>query len=106
MSREDSVDLDAILAQLGQFGRYQIQTYCFILLPIMFSAVYNSQFIFAASATDHRLDFYKLQKNLLFPYVYIGGLFCPSFHDEDHVSNSWSCTRTCSLNTLKIWFIK
>lgn len=90
MSREDSVDLDAILAQLGQFGRYQIQTYCFILLPIMFSAVYNSQFIFAASATDHRLDFYKLQKNLLFFYAYIGG----------------SCTRTCFQNTLKFCYIK
>ncbi|XP_049872645.1 organic cation transporter protein-like [Pectinophora gossypiella] len=49
-----AVDLDAILAELGQFGRYQVRTYCFILLPIVFSAVYNSQYIFAAAATDHR----------------------------------------------------
>lgn len=77
MTREGSVDLDAILLQLGQFGRYQVQTYCFILLPIMFSAVYNSQFIFAASATEHRLDFYK-EFNLILMFIlgfYIVHLF-------------------------------
>ncbi|XP_028161571.1 organic cation transporter protein-like isoform X2 [Ostrinia furnacalis] len=51
---KDSVDLDSILAELGQFGRYQIQNYCFILLPIMFSAVYNGQYIFAAANMDYR----------------------------------------------------
>lgn len=51
---KDGVDLDAILAELGQFGRYQIQTYCLILLPIMFSAVYNSQYIFAAGDVPYR----------------------------------------------------
>lgn len=71
MSREGIVDLDAILSQLGQFGRYQVQTYCFILLPIMFSAVYTSQYIFAASATDYRLDFYKRRNNLIYFYVCI-----------------------------------
>ncbi|XP_026318984.1 organic cation transporter protein-like [Hyposmocoma kahamanoa] len=54
MTSEGNIDLDAILSQVGQFGRYQVKTYCFFMLPIMFSAVYNSQFVFAASATDHR----------------------------------------------------
>ncbi|KAJ2951335.1 hypothetical protein O0L34_g5736 [Tuta absoluta] len=48
------VDLDAILLELGQFGRYQVKNYCFILLPIIFSAIYNGQYIFAAGATEHR----------------------------------------------------
>ncbi|KAG6440867.1 hypothetical protein O3G_MSEX001477 [Manduca sexta] len=51
---KDGVDLDAILSELGQFGRYQIQNYCLILLPIMFSAVYNSQYIFAAGEIAYR----------------------------------------------------
>lgn len=59
MTKEGKVDIDAILAQLGEFGPYQVKTYCLILLPIMFSAVYNSQFIFAAGATDYRLDYCK-----------------------------------------------
>lgn len=51
---DEGIDLDSILLEVGQFGRYQIQTYCLILLPILFSAVYNSQYIFAAGAIDHR----------------------------------------------------
>ncbi|XP_072932964.1 organic cation transporter protein-like [Epargyreus clarus] len=51
---KEPVDLDAILVELGQFGRYQIRTYCFILLPIMFSAIYNSQYIFAAAEVNYR----------------------------------------------------
>ncbi|KAL0880492.1 hypothetical protein ABMA27_002900 [Loxostege sticticalis] len=55
MTKEkDAVDLDSILAELGQFGRYQIKNYCFILIPIMFSAVYNGQYIFAAAAMNYR----------------------------------------------------
>ncbi|XP_026744580.1 organic cation transporter protein-like [Trichoplusia ni] len=49
-----SVDLDAILQELGQFGRYQIRNYCWILLTILFSAVYNSQYIFAAGEIPYR----------------------------------------------------
>ncbi|KAJ0183552.1 hypothetical protein K1T71_001528 [Dendrolimus kikuchii] len=54
MKPKDSVDLESILKEIGDFGRYQIQTYCLILIPILFSAVYNSQYIFAAGATPHR----------------------------------------------------
>ncbi|XP_013197795.1 organic cation transporter protein [Amyelois transitella] len=54
MKAKDSIDLDAILTELGQFGRYQVYTYCYILLPILFSSVYNGQYIFAASDLDYR----------------------------------------------------
>lgn len=49
-----TVDLDAILLELGQFGRYQIRNYCFILVVILMSAVYNSQYIFAAGEVPYR----------------------------------------------------
>ncbi|XP_075975539.1 organic cation transporter protein-like [Anticarsia gemmatalis] len=48
------VDLDAILVELGQFGPYQIKNFCLILLTILFSAVYNCQYVFAAGAVDYR----------------------------------------------------
>ncbi|CAH0675737.1 unnamed protein product [Chilo suppressalis] len=52
--KEDGLHLDSILVELGSFGRYQIFNYCFILVPIMFSAVYNGQYIFAAGSLDFR----------------------------------------------------
>ncbi|KAJ8723077.1 hypothetical protein PYW08_002989 [Mythimna loreyi] len=48
------IDLDAILLELGQFGRYQIRNYCFILVVILTAAVYNSQYIFAAGEIPYR----------------------------------------------------
>lgn len=56
MKQKESVDLEAILKELGEFGRYQIQTYCLILLPILFSAVYNGQYIFSAGAVPYRCE--------------------------------------------------
>ena len=49
-----TVDLDAILIELGQFGRYQIRNYCFILVVILTSAVYNAQYIFSAGDVPYR----------------------------------------------------
>lgn len=48
------VNLDAILVELGQFGRYQMRNYSLILLTIVFSALFNSQYIFAAGGIDYR----------------------------------------------------
>ncbi|KAM3955695.1 LOW QUALITY PROTEIN: organic cation transporter protein [Aphomia sociella] len=53
---KDGVDLDSILSELGQFGRYQMLTYCFIMFPILFSAVYNGQYIFAAGNLQYRCE--------------------------------------------------
>ncbi|KAJ0183553.1 hypothetical protein K1T71_001529 [Dendrolimus kikuchii] len=49
------MDSESILRGIGELSRYQIQTYCWILLPILFSAVvYNSQYIFAANTIPYR----------------------------------------------------
>ncbi|KAG7299223.1 hypothetical protein JYU34_017777 [Plutella xylostella] len=50
----NKVDLDSILLELGQFGPFQFRTYCFILLPITLSAVYNAQYIFNAAKVNFR----------------------------------------------------
>ncbi|XP_053604662.1 organic cation transporter protein-like isoform X2 [Plodia interpunctella] len=56
MHSKDSIDLDAILSELGQFGRYQVHIYCYILVPILFSSIYNGQYIFAASDLNYRCE--------------------------------------------------
>ncbi|XP_023935690.1 organic cation transporter protein-like [Bicyclus anynana] len=54
MNKQKEIDLDPILLEVGQFGRYQLKNYCLILVPIMFSAIYNSQYIFAAANVPYR----------------------------------------------------
>ncbi|OWR49903.1 hypothetical protein KGM_209141 [Danaus plexippus plexippus] len=44
---KQAIDLDNILKEL-KYGRHQKQNYCLILIVVIFSAVYNSQYIFAA----------------------------------------------------------
>lgn len=61
-AKEAGLDLDAVLVELGSFGRYQIRTYCLILLPIVLSGAYNGQYIFAAGETPYR---YGVLKNAL-----------------------------------------
>lgn len=48
------IDLDKILSELGQFGRYQIYNYSFILIPIILSGVYNGQYVFNAANVQYR----------------------------------------------------
>lgn len=63
---EAGVNLDGILGELGQFGRYQIFNYGFLLLPIIFSAIYNGQYVFnVATVPYRRVYFYLLYLILL-----------------------------------------
>ncbi|XP_045449795.1 organic cation transporter protein-like [Melitaea cinxia] len=48
------IDLDEILLEVGQFGRFQIKNFVLILVPILFCAFYNSQYIFAAASVQYR----------------------------------------------------
>ncbi|CAH2252309.1 jg1997 [Pararge aegeria aegeria] len=43
------VNLDSVLVEIGEYGRYQIQNYVLILVAIITSALYNSQYIFTAA---------------------------------------------------------
>lgn len=50
----EGVDLDAILEELGECGRYQVMIYSLILVTTLFSAIHNCQYIFAAAEINYR----------------------------------------------------
>lgn len=50
-----SDNLDSLLAQVGQnVGKYQIKNYAFIIIPVIFSALYTLSYIFTARNLDYR----------------------------------------------------
>lgn len=52
MSRD--IGLDAILAELGPFGRYNIVNYAFLLFPIYLAGMYGSVYVFEAPDIKYR----------------------------------------------------
>ncbi|XP_017134832.1 solute carrier family 22 member 3-like [Drosophila miranda] len=54
-STEDS-QLDAIIVQIGQFGRFQVTNYLLLCLPIICNAFYSISYIFTASNVAHRCN--------------------------------------------------
>ncbi|CAH0719762.1 unnamed protein product, partial [Brenthis ino] len=48
------MDLDEVLEEIGPLGPFQIKIYSLILIPILFCAVYNTQYIFAAANVQYR----------------------------------------------------
>ncbi|KAE8751502.1 hypothetical protein FOCC_FOCC001749 [Frankliniella occidentalis] len=47
-------DLDTILLQLGDFGRFQFANYVAISFPILFSAIYTLTYVFTAKDLEYR----------------------------------------------------
>nr|CAD7399801.1 unnamed protein product [Timema cristinae] len=48
------MDLDKVLVELGQCGRFQITNYILICLPIIFSAMFTLTFVFTAGDVAYR----------------------------------------------------
>jgi hypothetical protein len=48
------VELDAILAQLGAFGRYNIINYAFLLFPVYLAGIFGSIYVFEAPDISYR----------------------------------------------------
>nr|CAD7429241.1 unnamed protein product [Timema monikensis] len=48
------MDLDKVLVELGQCGRFQITNYILICLPIMFNAMFTLTFVFTAGDVAYR----------------------------------------------------
>lgn len=48
------IDLDEILEELGQFGKYQVTTYLLISLPIFFTVISGTSYVFTAGELDYR----------------------------------------------------
>lgn len=64
--------LDDVYAEMGMLGRFQIRTYCLILIPILFSAVYICQYIFAAGAVPYRQVTYY---HILYVFIVNGNMY-------------------------------
>ncbi|KAH8379064.1 hypothetical protein KR009_002928, partial [Drosophila setifemur] len=54
-SAEDS-QLDAIIVQIGQFGRFQITNYLMLCLPIICNAFYSISYVFTAGQVPYRCN--------------------------------------------------
>lgn len=54
MSKEFSVGLDAILQELGPFGRYNVVNYLLLLFPIYLAGMYGSVYVFEAPDISYR----------------------------------------------------
>lgn len=55
MSKETTlVGLDAILKELGPFGKYNVINYALFLFPCFLAGMYGSVFVFEAADIDYR----------------------------------------------------
>lgn len=87
-------DLDFVLGELGQFGRYQLYNYALIVVPIMFSAIYGANYVFTAADLDYRCRVPECEGSS-------GNTFNHSWLDyaRPNASNDMRCSRFEPLNT-------
>lgn len=48
------LEVDAVLAEVGEFGRYQALTYLLLCLPVLFSAANSLTYVFTAGVPPYR----------------------------------------------------
>lgn len=53
-----SFDLDTILQELGQFGKFQVKNYVLIAIPIALTACFSLNYIFTAGQLEYRFVIY------------------------------------------------
>ncbi|XP_058055344.1 organic cation transporter protein-like [Anopheles bellator] len=51
---EESIDLDQVLSEIGQFGTFQIRQYALMILPIVLNAFFTLSYVFTAGNIDYR----------------------------------------------------
>lgn len=59
-------DLDYVLSDVGEFGKYQIFQCILMILPIILSATYAVEFIVTSSTDDYRQVHSKSRKKNIF----------------------------------------
>lgn len=48
------MDFDLVLAEIGEFGRYQKTNYLLICLPVIFAAANSLSYVFTAGVPNYR----------------------------------------------------
>lgn len=51
---EDDIDLDEVLTEIGQFGRFQVRQYVLMTIPIIFNAFFTLSYVFTAGNVNYR----------------------------------------------------
>jgi MFS transporter, OCT family, solute carrier family 22 (organic cation transporter), member 4/5 len=51
---DEKFDLDSVLMQLGQFGKYQFKNYFFIVIIVIFNAIFTLSYVFTAGNINYR----------------------------------------------------
>lgn len=51
---DNTVDMDVILTEIGEFGKFQIINFILICLPIALSIAFMYNFIFTSAGMDYR----------------------------------------------------
>lgn len=52
--KSNDFDLDRILVELGQFGKFQIINYFLLCIPVALSAIYALSYVFTAGDLEYR----------------------------------------------------
>lgn len=52
--KSNDFDLDRILVELGQFGKFQIINYILLCIPVALSAIYALSYVFTAGDLEYR----------------------------------------------------
>ncbi|XP_035458981.1 organic cation transporter protein isoform X3 [Spodoptera frugiperda] len=55
-SLSKEIDIDALLEQLGTFGRYQRWVFVYLGVAIIFTSIYNCQYVFNAAGDKYRCE--------------------------------------------------
>lgn len=51
---QGSYDIDTVLDEIGEFGRYQFLTFTLLCIPMFFNAIFTLSYVFTASSVDQR----------------------------------------------------
>lgn len=70
-------DLDYVLNDVGEFGKYQIGHFILMILPIVLSATFAVEFIVTGSTDDYRLVHRDIFfSTFIFVFIYSNGKVC------------------------------
>lgn len=58
-----SFELDAILQELGQLGKFQVKNYILIAIPIALTACFSLNYIFTAGQLEYRFVWFYNKKS-------------------------------------------
>lgn len=58
MSKDKDINLDDILTEIGEFGKFQKLISAILFIPICLAPIFTLSYIFTASQLEYRFFFY------------------------------------------------